>query len=180
MVAPSQLEARVAEGWTLVDIRDERQHANARLKAAAHVPLFVADESQGASVLGRKAVVFGTIGWWGGQGLTKENMNFVSGIEAAALKAGGRASAKVLLVCQTGLRSEVAAQRLLAMGFGQVAYVVGGLNEARGLSLDTEGEMDIWDAGKGGLSQYFQTIIRVLLVVLAVAYVALEFMKDGQ
>ena len=40
--------------------------------------------------------------------------------------------------------------------------------------------MDIWDAGKGGLSQYFQTIIRVLLVVLAVAYVALEFMKDGQ
>ena len=76
-------------------------------------------------------MVFGTIGWWGGQGLTKENMNFVSGIEAAALKAGGRASAKVLLVCQTGLRSEVAAQRLLAMGFGQVAYVVGGLNEAR-------------------------------------------------
>ena len=62
MVAPSQLEARVAEGWTLVDIRDERQHANARLKAAAHVPLFVADESQGASVLGRKVRQRGWVG----------------------------------------------------------------------------------------------------------------------
>lgn len=89
-------------------------------------------------------------------------------VEAAV--GGNRADSRVLLACQTGLRSELAAQRLLALGFGEVAYVVGGLNAAKGAGLKTTGERDIWEAGKGGVSQYFNTIVKVVVALVGLAW----------
>jgi hypothetical protein len=88
-------------------------------------------------------------GWWLGGVHMKPNPDFMRDVRASV-----PSDAKVIVACQKGLRSLAAAEQLAKAGFGELAWINGGLDTASKGDLEIEGPMDdLRYGGIGGLSE---------------------------
>ncbi|KAI3760570.1 hypothetical protein L1987_50966 [Smallanthus sonchifolius] len=139
------------------------------------IPLFV--------LLSGKTDVSGTIvkrqlhnnfsGLFYGLPFTKPNPEFVQSV-----KSQFSPDSKILIVCQEGLRSSGAANKLEAAGFQNIACITSGLQSVKPGWFDVEGSKELQDAGKGGLVQVQGKISAVLGTVLICAYLFITFFPD--
>lgn len=149
IVKPSEVTQMLKEGWVLLDVRQQEQVERAQIHGAVEVPLFVLkNDFQSPLGIYQEMVAWGLGGWWMGGRPMKENQNFVRGVEHRIGK-----NAKILAVCQTGLRSKQALKELHLAGFKNLALVKGGLNAVRNNEIACEEEgcrLDL--AGSGNLA----------------------------
>lgn len=149
-VSPAEYSKLVSEGWTVLDVRPPNEIQKAKLQHALEVPMYVPDEDQGISTLIKKATAFGMGGWWLGGTHMKPNEKFLSEVQASI---PDKEQAKVLVVCQKGLRSLSACEQLARIGYPTIAWMNGGLDTARPGQVATVGDVDVRLGGVGGLSE---------------------------
>lgn len=104
---------------------------------------------------------------------TKPNPEFVQSV-----KSQYSPDSKILIVCQEGLRSAGAANKLEAAGFQNIACVTSGLQSVKPGMFDVVGSTELKDAGKAGLVQVQGKISAVLGTVLICAYLFITFFPD--
>jgi len=152
-VKPSEVMQMLKEGWILLDVRQQEQVERAQIHSAVEVPLYVLkDDMQSPMGIYQEMVAFGLGGWWMGGRPMKENQNFVRAVWRRLGKNAKR-NAKILVVCQTGLRSKQALKELHLAGFQNLALVKGGLNAVRNNEIPCEEEGCRLDmAGSGSLA----------------------------
>ncbi|GKE54269.1 rhodanese-like domain-containing protein 9, chloroplastic [Tanacetum coccineum] len=92
---------------------------------------------------------------------TKPNTEFVQSV-----KSQFSPDSKILVVCQEGLRSAGAANKLEAAGFQNIACISSGLQSVKPGLFDVEGSIELKDAGKAGLVQVQGKISAVLGTIL--------------
>lgn len=114
--------------WHLLDVRPVWEFERANIPGSMHVPLFVEEDDTSPLTLLKRQIQFGFGGWWLGQRLTKENDDFVSQVAAAVPHSK---DTRLLVACGEGLRSLVAVDKLHEAGFRHLAWLAGGLNDAR-------------------------------------------------
>eukprot|EP00746_Dinoflagellata_sp_MGD_P155045 gnl/MRDRNA2_/MRDRNA2_85172_c0_seq1.p1 gnl/MRDRNA2_/MRDRNA2_85172_c0~~gnl/MRDRNA2_/MRDRNA2_85172_c0_seq1.p1 ORF type:complete len:280 (-),score=57.35 gnl/MRDRNA2_/MRDRNA2_85172_c0_seq1:342-1181(-) len=148
-IKPSEVMDMLKQGWTLLDVRQPEQVERAEIHGAVEVPLFVLKDDFSSPIgIYQEMVAFGLGGWWMGGRPMKENKNFVRAVEHRIGK-----NAKILAVCQSGLRSKQALKELHLAGFKNLALVKGGLNAVRNNEIPCEEEgcrLDL--AGSGSLA----------------------------
>jgi len=148
-VKPEEVENMLKQGWILLDVRQHEQVERAQIHNAVEVPLFVLkNDLQSPMGIYQEMVAYGLGGWWMGGRPMKENQNFVRNVQKTLGK-----NAKILAVCQTGLRSKQALKELHLAGFKNLALVKGGLNAVRNNEIPCEEEgcrLDL--AGSGSLA----------------------------
>lgn len=144
-IAPAEVKGLLADGWTLVDVRPDVEINKARLENAVEVPLFVVDDDASISGLIKQSTALGMGGWWLGGAHMKPNLSFMSDIQARVPK-----DAKLVVVCQKGLRSLAACEQLSRAGYKSLSWINGGLDTARPGELDTKGGVDIRMGGALG------------------------------
>jgi rhodanese-related sulfurtransferase len=144
-VTPAEVKAVLGEGWTLLDVRPPTEIAKAQLQGAVEVPLFVLEEEASVGNLIKQSTAFGMGGWWLGGGHMKANPAFLADVQARIPK-----DAKVVVVCQKGLRSLAACEALSRAGYSTLSWINGGLDVARPGELPTKGDVDIRLGGAPG------------------------------
>lgn len=149
-VTPAEYSKLVSEGWIVLDVRPPNEVAKAQLANAVEVPLFVPDESNDFGTLIKKSTAFGMGGWWLGGTHMKPNQEFLAKVQASI---PDKESAKIIVVCQKGLRSLSACETLAKVGYKTIAWVNGGLDTARPGQIPTKDNVDIRFGGVGGLSE---------------------------
>uniref|UniRef100_A0A7S3RAI1 Rhodanese domain-containing protein n=1 Tax=Dunaliella tertiolecta TaxID=3047 RepID=A0A7S3RAI1_DUNTE len=147
-IAANEVKAMQADGWTVLDVRPPYETSKAPISNAIHVPLFIEDPDNSLATYIKKATDFGMGGWWLGGTHNIPNANF-----SAEVKAKLPSDARVIVVCQKGLRSLAACETLARLGYNHVAWVNGGLDTACKADIDTENGVDIRYGGIGGLSE---------------------------
>lgn len=78
----------------------------------------------------------------------KPNTSFLADVQARIPQ-----DAKIIVVCQKGLRSLAACEQLGLSGYSTLAWVNGGLDTSRPGQVETEGGVDVRMGGIGGLSE---------------------------
>jgi rhodanese-related sulfurtransferase len=146
-ITPPEAAALMKEGWIVVDVRPPNETEIARIRGAVEVPLFVVDDEASFGNFIKQAMAFGMGGWWLGGAHMRPNGKFLSQVESQAPK-----DAKIIVVCQKGLRSLAASEQLARAGYTTIAWVNGGLDTARPGEVPTVGDVDVRFAGIGGLS----------------------------
>jgi rhodanese-related sulfurtransferase len=153
-VASAEVGVMLADGWTLLDVRPPHEAARAPLLGALEVPLFVVDDAPTLANAAKQLAAGALGGWWlGSAGHMRPNPAFLPAVRARV-----PADARVLLVCQRGLRSLAAAEQLAVDGYGApgsggaLAWLPGGLDTARPGEVPTRDGVDVRVAGIGGLS----------------------------
>jgi rhodanese-related sulfurtransferase len=136
------------EGWVILDVRPPSEVAKAGVAGAVTVPVYVEEAFDSLPNLMKHASWFGMGGWWLGGVHMKPNPDFLRGVEAAVPK-----SARVVVACQKGLRSLAAAEQLARAGYGDLAWINGGLDSAAPGDLGVVGAPDLRFGGIGGLSE---------------------------
>lgn len=179
-ITPADVNSLLADGYTLLDVRPPTEISKAQLENAVEVPLFVLEDDPSVGTLIKQATAFGMGGWWLGGAHMKPNPNFLGEVQARIPQ-----DAKLLVVCQKGLRSLAACEQLARAGYKTLAWVNGGLDTARPGQVATKNGVDIRMAGIGGLSELlgwtevqqetgkgfaggYQNIIKGVAVLLAV------------
>jgi rhodanese-related sulfurtransferase len=162
----------VAEGYKVIDVRDERQYEKAHIKDSEHIPLFVENKDMDPGTLVLKLLHNNYVGLLYGNAFTKPNPEFDSRIQKYPK------DQKLLLVCQEGLRSGKAADELEEKGWQEVAFIAKGLNELKPGAVEKVGPRELKDAGKGGISQYQQPVSIAVGSVLIVLIGILQFFPD--
>lgn len=87
-------------------------------------------------------------GWWVGGGHMIPNTDFLVQVESQLPK-----DAKIVVVCQKGLRSLAACEALSMAGYTTLAWLNGGLDTVRPGEIATKDDVDIRLAGIGGMSE---------------------------
>jgi len=146
-VTSKDLKAMVESGWTVLDVRPEEETEVVGVKGAVEVPLFQVDDSMDPGSLLKQMSAFGMGGWWEGSAHMKANEAFMAEVQAKIPK-----DAKVIVTCQKGLRSLAACEQLARAGYGELAWVSGGLDTVRPGDIATTVEKDLRYSGIGGLS----------------------------
>lgn len=137
------------EGWVLVDVRPPSEVEKAAVESAVRAPLYVPEAFDSLQNLMKHAAWFGMGGWWLGGVHMKPNPEFMNVVQASVPK-----DAKVVVACQKGLRSLTAAEQLARAGYGELAWINGGLDTAAKGDLEVEGPHDdLRYGGIGGMSQ---------------------------
>lgn len=139
------------EGWYLLDVRPPSEVARAAVKGAVCAPLYVPESFDSLPNLMKHASWFGMGGWWLGGVHMKPNPDFMAAVRSAVPE-----DAKLVVACQKGLRSLAAAEQLARAGFGELAWINGGLDTAARGDLEVEGPDGVDDlryAGIGGMSE---------------------------
>jgi rhodanese-related sulfurtransferase len=121
----------------------------AALETAVHAPLFLEDPSNSLDTLIKKAAALSMGGWWLGGTHYIPNPDFLSQVMAALPDK----DAKVLVVCQKGLRSLTACEALSRAGYSTLAWLNGGLDTARPGEMATKDGVDVRMGGIGGLTE---------------------------
>lgn len=150
-IPASEFSNLVADGWIVLDVRPPNELNKAPLQNAVEIPLFVPDESATVSTLIKKSTAFGMGGWWLGGTHMIPNTEFLSAVQASI---PDKESAKVLVVCQKGLRSLSACEQLARVGYQNIAWINGGLDTARPGNIPTKNGVDVRVGGIGGLSEF--------------------------
>ncbi|GAQ79392.1 hypothetical protein KFL_000290420 [Klebsormidium nitens] len=156
----SEVPALIAEGYKVIDVRDEKQYEKAHIKNSEHVPLFVENTAMDPSTLVLRLLHNNYVGLLYGNAFTKPNPDFNSKISQYPK------DQKLLLVCQEGLRSGQAADDLEDKGWAEVAFIAKGLNDIKPGVVEKAGPRELKDAGKGGISQYQQPVSIVVGSIL--------------
>lgn len=141
----------VNEGYIVLDVRPHTEREKAPLVNAVEVPLFVPDEEMSVSTLIKKSTAFGMGGWWLGGTHMIVNPNFAAEVQASI---PDKESAKILCVCQKGLRSLSACEGLAKLGYKTIAWVNGGLDTAMAGQIPTKNGADVRYGGIGGMSEF--------------------------
>lgn len=87
------------DGWTVLDVRPQKEVEVVTIKDAVTIPLFEVDDAIDPGSLLKQMSAFGMGGWWLGSSHMKPNQGFMGQVQAKIPK-----DAKVLVTCQKGLR----------------------------------------------------------------------------
>ncbi|XP_071737525.1 rhodanese-like domain-containing protein 9, chloroplastic [Rutidosis leptorrhynchoides] len=168
------------EGYSIVDVRDKSQYerahiksCRAHIKSCKHVPLFIENTDNDPGTIVKRQLHNNFSGLFYGLPFTKPNPEFVQSV-----KSQFSPDSKILVVCQEGLRSAGAANKLEAAGFQNIACITSGLQSVQPGLFDVEGSIELKDAGKAGLVQVQGKISAVLGTVLICAYLFITFFPD--
>lgn len=138
-----------SEGWILVDVRPPSEVERAAVKGSVRAPLYVPEAFDSLPNLMKHASWFGMGGWWLGGVHMRPNAEFMSLVRNAV-----PSDARVVVACQKGLRSLAAAEQLARAGYGELAWINGGLDTAAKGDLEVEGPNDdLRYGGIGGMSE---------------------------
>lgn len=166
-------ELIAVDGFTVLDVRDTRQFDRAHIKSCHHVPLFIENKDNDLGTIIKRQAHNNFAGLFYGLAFTKLNPDFVQSVKSKLPP-----DSKLLLVCQEGLRSTSAAQKLEEAGFKNVACVTSGLQSVKPGIFDTVGSTELKDAGKAGLVTIQGKISVVLGTVLICAFLFITFFPD--
>ncbi|CAN6586527.1 unnamed protein product [Malus baccata var. baccata] len=161
------------EGYTVIDVRDKSQHERAHIKSCHHVPLFIENQDNDFGTIIKRTLHNNFSGLFYGLPFTKPNPEFVESV-----KTKFSPESKLLLVCQEGLRSAAAANKLEQVGFENIACITSGLQSVKPGEFDSVGSTELQDAGKAGLVTVQGKISAVLGTVLICAYLFITFFPD--
>jgi rhodanese-related sulfurtransferase len=125
----------VKDGWRVLDVRPPGEVAKVWIDGAATVPAYLPETRNDPGSLIKRLATWGNGGWWVGATHMNSNPDFAAEVQRQLPK-----DARVLAVCQTGIRSLAAAERLAALGYGDVAWLDGGLDETKAGDLPTRPE----------------------------------------
>jgi len=166
-------KAVTEEGYNIIDIRDASQYARSHIPKSVHVPLFIANEGTDPGTLIKKFAHNSFAGAFYGLAFTKENGDFLATIQKQFQKED-----KILMVCQEGLRSGAASEKLEKAGYQNVAYLLNGLQTLKPGIFEKEGPKELEDAGKAGLITIQKPFSIVLGSILVLALLFLQFFPD--
>lgn len=171
----------VNDGWIVLDVRPAEELNKAPLQNSLEIPLFIADESSSISTLIKKSTAFGMGGWWLGGTHMIPNPEFLAAVQASI---PDKENAKIIVVCQKGLRSLSACEQLARVGYQNLAWINGGLDTGTAGTIPTKNGVDVRVGGIGGLSEFlgwtevqqengsgfaggYQNILKFFAVILA-------------
>ncbi|CAK9159335.1 unnamed protein product [Ilex paraguariensis] len=163
----------IAEGYAILDVRDKTQYNRAHIKDCHHVPLFIENQDNDLGTIIKRTVHNNFSGLFFGLAFTKPNPNFVQSV-----KSQFSPESKLLLVCQEGLRSAAASNRLEEAGYQNIACVTSGLQSVKPGMFDSVGSTELQNAGKAGLITVQGKISAVLGTVLICAYLFITFFPE--
>ncbi|XP_009376105.2 rhodanese-like domain-containing protein 9, chloroplastic [Pyrus x bretschneideri] len=166
-------ELVAVEGYTVIDVRDKSQYERAHIKSCHHVPLFIENQDNDFGTIIKRTLHNNFSGLFYGLPFTKPNPEFVESV-----KTKFSPESKLLLVCQEGLRSAAAANKLEQVGFENIACITSGLQSVKPGEFDSVGSTELQDAGKAGLVTVQGKISAVLGTVLICAYLFITFFPD--
>ncbi|ONH95482.1 hypothetical protein PRUPE_7G073600 [Prunus persica] len=126
VTAEEAKELIAVDGYTVVDVRDKSQFERAHIKSCHHVPLFIANEDNDPGTIIKRTLHNNFSGLFYGLPFTKPNPEFVQSV-----KSQFSPQSKLLLVCQEGLRSTAAANKLEQAGFENIACMTSGLQSVK-------------------------------------------------
>jgi rhodanese-related sulfurtransferase len=173
-VSPEEAKKLVEDnGYTIVDIRDQVQYERAHIPTAVHVPYYIKNDDNDIGTIIKRQAHNNFAGLFYGLAFTKENPNFNSTVTEKFPK-----DSKLLLVCNEGLRSGYASERLEDLGYKNVAYIARGLQIVEPGTFPKKGKVELKDAGKGGVVEIQGKISVVLGTVLVLAFLFLQFFPD--
>ncbi|KAF5474075.1 hypothetical protein F2P56_006012 [Juglans regia] len=161
------------EEYAILDVRDKSQYDRAHIKSCSHVPLFIENKDGDFGTIIKRTLHNNFSGLFFGLPFTKPNPDFVQSI-----KSQFSPESKLLLVCQEGLRSVAAANKLEQAGFQNIACITSGLQSAKPGTFDSVGTTELQDAGKAGLVTIQGKISTVLGTVLICAYLFITFFPE--
>ncbi|XP_047333943.1 rhodanese-like domain-containing protein 9, chloroplastic [Impatiens glandulifera] len=161
------------EGFTVLDVRDKSQYDRAHIKSCYHVPLFIANQDNDIGTIIKRTVHNNFSGLFFGLPFTKLNPEFVQSVNSQF-----STESKLLLVCQEGLRSTAAADKLDKIGYQNLACITSGLQSVKPGTFDSVGSTELQNAGKAGLVTIQGKISAVLGTVLICAYLFITFFPD--
>nr|XP_016470056.1 PREDICTED: rhodanese-like domain-containing protein 9, chloroplastic [Nicotiana tabacum] len=161
------------EGYAVLDVRDKTQFERAHIKNCYHVPLFVENTDNDLGTIVKRQLHNNFSGLFYGLPFTKPNPEFVPSV-----KSQFSPESKLLLVCQEGLRSAAAAQRLDEAGYENIACITSGLQTVKPGTFDSVGSKELQDAGKAGLVTIQGKISAVLGTVLICALLFITLFPD--
>ncbi|ONH95483.1 hypothetical protein PRUPE_7G073600 [Prunus persica] len=173
VTAEEAKELIAVDGYTVVDVRDKSQFERAHIKSCHHVPLFIANEDNDPGTIIKRTLHNNFSGLFYGLPFTKPNPEFVQSV-----KSQFSPQSKLLLVCQEGLRSTAAANKLEQAGFENIACMTSGLQSVKPGAFDSVGSTELQNAGKAGLVTVQGKISAVLGTVLICAYLFITFFPD--
>ncbi|XWS59228.1 hypothetical protein CRYUN_Cryun08bG0103500 [Craigia yunnanensis] len=114
------------EDYAVLDIRDKSQFDRAHIKSCYHVPLFIENQDSDPGTIIKRTLHNNFSGLFFGLPFTKLNPEFVQSVKSQFSPAS-----KLLLVCQEGLRSAAAANKLEQAGFQNIACITSGLQTVK-------------------------------------------------
>lgn len=161
------------EGYAVVDVRDKTQFERAHIKNCYHAPLFIANNDNDLGTIIKRTVHNNFSGLFFGLPFTKPNPEFVQSVRSQFSP-----ESKVLLVCQEGLRSAAAADKLEKAGYQNIACITSGLQSVKPGTFDSVGSTELQNAGKAGLITVQGKISAVLGTVLICAFLFITFFPD--
>ncbi|XP_059298513.1 rhodanese-like domain-containing protein 9, chloroplastic [Lycium ferocissimum] len=161
------------EGYAVLDVRDKSQFERAHIKNCYHVPLFVENTDNDLGTIVKRQMHNNFAGLFFGLPFTKPNPEFLQSV-----KSQFSPESKLLLVCQEGLRSAAAAQKLEGAGYDNIACITSGLQTVKPGTFDSVGSKELQDAGKAGLVTIQGKISAVLGTVLICALLFVTFFPD--
>eukprot|EP00250_Pteridium_aquilinum_P006416 c16352_g1_i1 orf=116-862(+) len=161
------------EGYTVLDIRDRIQYEKAHIVPSTHIPVYIENTDNDISTIINRTLHNNFSGLFYGLAYTKPNPDFMASVEKKFSK-----DSKLLLVCQEGLRSGAAVDKLEKAGFQSLAYISSGLQKVSPGVFDKEGPKELQDAGKGGLVTIQGKISTVLGSVLVAALLFITFFPN--
>nr|AKM76380.1 rhodanese/cell cycle control phosphatase superfamily protein [Monsonia emarginata] len=162
-----------SEGYSIVDVRDTSQFDRAHIKSCYHVPLFIENKDNDIGTIVKRTLHNNFSGLFYGLPFTKPNPEFVQTVKTQLPP-----ESKVLIVCQEGLRSAAAADKLEQAGYENIACITSGLQSAKPGTFDSVGSTELQDAGKAGLVTIQGDISRVLGAILVCALLFITFFPD--
>lgn len=128
-------------------MRPPSEIKTAAIENAVEVPIFLPDTSLNPGSLLKQMSAFGMGGWWMGGTHMEPNKNFLQDVLKKIPK-----DAKLIVVCQKGLRSLAACEQLSRAGYQTLAWINGGLDTAKPGDLPSKDGKDLRLAGIGGVS----------------------------
>ncbi|WOK92583.1 rhodanese-like domain-containing protein 9, chloroplastic isoform X2 [Canna indica] len=161
------------EGFKILDVRDRIQFERAHISSCYHVPLFIENKDNDFGTIIKRQLHNNFAGLFFGLPFTKPNPDFVRSV-----KQQFPADSKLLVVCQEGLRSAAAANKLDDEGFENVACLTSGLQKVKPGTFDSVGSTELENAGKAGLVTIQGKISAVLGTVLICAFLFITFFPE--
>lgn len=161
------------DGYTIVDIRDQVQYERTHIPGTAHIPYFIKNEDNDIGTIIYRQLHYGFSGLFYGLAYTKQNPEFASSVLKQFPK-----DSKLLLVCNEGLRSGYATEKLEAEGYQNLAYISTGLQSVEPGLFPKSSKIELKDGGKGGLVTVQGKFSIVLGTLLVLAYLFLQFFPD--
>ncbi|KAF5750689.1 hypothetical protein HS088_TW03G01028 [Tripterygium wilfordii] len=162
-----------SEGYAILDVRDKSQYDRAHIKSCYHVPLFIENQDNDLGTIIKRTVHNNFSGLFFGLPFTKLNPDFVQSVKSQFSQ-----ESKLLVVCQEGLRSTAAADKLENAGFQNIACITKGLQAVEPGTFDSVGSTELQNAGKAGLVTVQGKISAVLGTALICAYLFITFFPD--